>query len=584
MAAKLECEICGGKLIGKPGGIFECDSCGMEYSTEWAKAKIQEIRGTVQVEGTVEVTGKVQVEGGTVQVEGAATKESLLKRAEMCCAEKEWKKARELIEQALSIAPECGEAYLLEVMAEEELESQEQLHERCIDATLPLPDRKSMERAQQFLPELFAQWREEKNCNYAAYRAKYETDTARIRNLYAQADGLLRSNNWGVFGLRTDGTVLAAGSEPELISVIQQWSEITAIACGDDHIVGLRADGTVVAWGSDWGRHYGQCNVETWRDITAITCGAESTFGLRADGSVVAAGKNDSGACSVESWKDIIDVAAYGDHTVGLRRDGTVVAVGDNEYRQCDVEQWEDITAIAVSEKHTVGLKKDGTLVAAGKNDCGECNVADCENIGAIVTTGDTTVALRKDGTVVYKGTSYFPKFAEQWADMIALVCDDSEIIGLRKDGTVTSTDEETEEAVADWRDIISIRYESSWDYTILQGILILYGLRRDGTVVTTSTYKSADQISDWRLFNSIDTLEQERAEGLARAKAARIAREKAEAERRAQKRAAILAEQDGLQAELSQLKGLFSGKRRREIEARLAELSTALRELEEKA
>ena len=45
MAAKLQCEICGGKLIGKPGGIFECDSCGVEYSTEWAKEKIQEITG-----------------------------------------------------------------------------------------------------------------------------------------------------------------------------------------------------------------------------------------------------------------------------------------------------------------------------------------------------------------------------------------------------------------------------------------------------------------------------------------------------------------------------------------------------------
>ena len=62
--AALQCEICGGKLIGKPGGVFECDSCGMEYSTEWAKAKIQEIRGTVQVEGTVEVTGTVKGEGG----------------------------------------------------------------------------------------------------------------------------------------------------------------------------------------------------------------------------------------------------------------------------------------------------------------------------------------------------------------------------------------------------------------------------------------------------------------------------------------------------------------------------------------
>ena len=49
MAAKLQCEICGGKLVGKPGGIFECDSCGTEYSTEWAKAKIQEIQGTVNL-------------------------------------------------------------------------------------------------------------------------------------------------------------------------------------------------------------------------------------------------------------------------------------------------------------------------------------------------------------------------------------------------------------------------------------------------------------------------------------------------------------------------------------------------------
>ena len=61
--AALQCEICGGKLMGRPGGIFECDSCGMEYDTAWAKAKIQQIKGTVQVEGTVEVQGTVKVDG-----------------------------------------------------------------------------------------------------------------------------------------------------------------------------------------------------------------------------------------------------------------------------------------------------------------------------------------------------------------------------------------------------------------------------------------------------------------------------------------------------------------------------------------
>lgn len=576
MAARLECEICGGKLTGKPGGVFECDSCGMEYSTEWAKAKIQEIRGTVKVEGTVEVTGKVQVEGGTVQVEGAVTKESLLKRAQMCCAEKDWKKAKGLLEQVLNIDPECGEAYLLEVMAEEFLESQEKLHERCTDATRPLPDSKSMKRAQKFLPELFAQWKKEKDSNYAAYCSKYEADTARLRTLYAQANGLVLRNSLGGFGLRTDGTVLAAGVSDEEAAIIQQWSEITAIACGDNHIVGLRADGTVVAAGDDWGRHYGQCDVEVWKNITAITCAYHTTFGLRADGTVAAAGDHDSGQCNVEGWENIRSVAASGDHTVGLRRDGTVVAAGCNKNGQCGVEEWENIAAIAVSGTHTVGLKKDGTLAAAGENDDGECDVADCENISAIAVTWDTTTALRKDGTVVYKGAYNLQNYVERWTDMIALICDDLNIVGLRKDGTVASTDGEMNKKVADWRDIINI--------SLSQGSFVRYvlGLRRDGTVVTTDTGEIAEQISNWRLFNSIDTLEQERKEGLENARAARIAKEKAEAERRAQKRSELLAEQARLQAELSQLKGLFSGRRRKEIELLLTGKRHELQKLEE--
>ncbi len=105
MAVKLQCEICGGKLIGKPGGIFECDSCGTEYSTEWAKAKIQEIQGTVKVEGTVEVQG-------TVKVEGAVNKESLLKRGYMALEDGKWEDAKEYFDQALNADAECADAYL----------------------------------------------------------------------------------------------------------------------------------------------------------------------------------------------------------------------------------------------------------------------------------------------------------------------------------------------------------------------------------------------------------------------------------------------------------------------------------------
>ena len=110
MAAKLQCEICGGKLIGKPGGIFECDSCGTEYSTAWAKEKIQEIQGTVKVEGTVEVKG-------SVQVEGTANVQSLIKRGNLALEDCKWDEAEKCFDDALNADPENAEAYLGLAMA-----------------------------------------------------------------------------------------------------------------------------------------------------------------------------------------------------------------------------------------------------------------------------------------------------------------------------------------------------------------------------------------------------------------------------------------------------------------------------------
>lgn len=108
--AALQCEICGGKLIGKPGGIFECDSCGMEYSTEWAKAKIQEIKGTVKVEGTVEVKGTVKLDG-PIKVDNQPDKKNFLKRGWNLLEDRNWKQADEYFDKVLDIDPECGEAY-----------------------------------------------------------------------------------------------------------------------------------------------------------------------------------------------------------------------------------------------------------------------------------------------------------------------------------------------------------------------------------------------------------------------------------------------------------------------------------------
>ena len=46
----LVCDICGGKLTMGAGGIATCQSCGMQYNAERMKEKVQEIKGTVQID------------------------------------------------------------------------------------------------------------------------------------------------------------------------------------------------------------------------------------------------------------------------------------------------------------------------------------------------------------------------------------------------------------------------------------------------------------------------------------------------------------------------------------------------------
>ena len=154
MAGKLQCEICGGKLIGMPGGVFECDSCGMEYSTAWAKEKIQEIRGTVKVEGTVEVTGKVQIDG-PVTVENQVDKDTLLRRGMMALEDHEWERAKTYFNQVLDIDVECADAYFGLAMSDAETSDKNSYGKRYIGtAHRSLSTNKNILRARQCGKEL----------------------------------------------------------------------------------------------------------------------------------------------------------------------------------------------------------------------------------------------------------------------------------------------------------------------------------------------------------------------------------------------------------------------------------------------
>lgn len=267
------------------------------------------------------------------------------------------------------------------------------------------------------------------------------------------------------------------------------------------YVAGVNVDGTIEVFG----RSDNRCEISTWKDIKAISSGRHHTIGLKRDNTVIStkfckAYANDKsahlGQCEVSGWRDIIAVSTFWDHTVGLKSDGSVVAVGDNEDGQCEVSDWKDIIAIDAGASHTVGLKADGTVVAVGSNVDGECDVSEWTDIVAVSAGFEHTVGLKADGTVVAVG------------DNAAGECE-----------------------VTEWIDIVAV----------YAGNQHTMGLKSDGTVIDVGVEDLSPIISKWRLFHSVDTIEEEEAAALKWQEEERIA----EARRKEAERIAVLKKQE---------------------------------------
>ncbi|RDU25046.1 RCC1 domain-containing protein [Anaerosacchariphilus polymeriproducens] len=86
-------------------------------------------------------------------------------------------------------------------------------------------------------------------------------------------------------GLTADGIVKL----PDKIGnkTAEEWKNIVDIAAGEEHYAGLKSNGTVVAAGSNEDK---QCDVEKWKNILAIYAGGYTTIGLKEDGTLIFSG------------------------------------------------------------------------------------------------------------------------------------------------------------------------------------------------------------------------------------------------------------------------------------------------------
>ena len=519
-----------------------------------------------------------------VQAAGGGTADTLLARGNMALEDGEWQKANDFFEQALNIDPARAEAYLGIAMGKVQACSREEYRQKLVSLRY-WPD-KSLARARQFAQGELKNWLEalqeqldiqRERLHFILWvkemqreKQRAEEERSRKEKERLEKERLERERE----RLERERERLEKERKERIIRLREIREKIrpasALVSAGSDRTVGLKSDGTVVAVG--WNK-YGQCDVADWRDIVAVSAGYRHTVGLKSDGTVLAVGDNDDGQCDVADWRDIVAVSAGLAHTVGLKSDGTVVATKFIEGKyitydgQCEVADWTDIVAVSAGGYHTVGLKSDGTVVATkytgGKSYYhGQCDVAGWRDIVAVSAGSGHTVGLKSDGTVVAVGRNdYGQRIVADWRDIVAVSAGPHHTVGLKSDGTVVATKYTGDSKyyygrcdVADWTDIVAV--SAGDNHTV--------GLKSDGTVVAVG--KNNDGQCDvagwkrWKLFNDFSTLEAERAEQ------ARLAEQA-----RQQRLAALAAEETRLQNELASLRGLFTGKRRREIEERLA-------------
>lgn len=262
--------------------------------------------------------------------------------------------------------------------------------------------------------------------------------------IYSYMPPMIATSRSHTLGLKSDGTVVAAGANNSGQLNVGGWSGIASISCGSNTSFGVQIGGSVVACGSDtrgpitaatsWsnvtqiaggyyavfglkgdGTAYGSpplwIDTSTWSQIIQVEASADryppDGIGLRADGTIASTNMGDAAErTAVGNWSNIVQVAMGGGHTLGLKSDGTVVGAGDNGYGQINVGGWSDITQLAAGGSHSVGLKSDGTVVAAGWNTSGQTNVGGWTNIVQLTAAYAHTLGLDLYGSVVGVGAN----------------------------------------------------------------------------------------------------------------------------------------------------------------------------------
>lgn len=274
-------------------------------------------------------------------------------------------------------------------------------------------------------------------------------------------------------GITEGGRIAFSGRTVLTPEDVKDWSEIVSISIKGSYAIGLKIDGSVVLGGSTDYR----LDTSTWENIVAVSAGDLYVVGLKEDGTVLAMGHNGDHQVEIENWKNIVSISTGWRLTAGIDIDGKVHLAGiDAKKKQDEISKnegmWSDLVAISAGGGktsgpgiwgHVVALRRDGHVVAVGDNDCGQCNVSweknpEWSDIIAISAGAYHTVGLKKDGTVVTTQTGYVAEQIKEWKNIVAVSAGYGFTLGLQSDGTVVGAgfNADGQRETEDWDPVVS--------------------------------------------------------------------------------------------------------------------------------
>lgn len=293
---------------------------------------------------------------------------------------------------------------------------------------------------------------------------------------------------FAVAALYEDGTVRVACQEDDraLYAPASSWKNIWKIWLRSTTLFGLDAAGKLHTTGS--------LDTQHLTDVADLLFLDGTIYAVGKDGTTVPVSGAEGTALSAIQGKTVIKALPFSDiydwGSLILFSDGSIASSNSFGYMG-HLENLQDVQDIFVFNQTPAAVQKDGTvLLPEGPNPA--------LTGAAVIRSAYSSMlfAVTRDGSVTFSGQpspmiadllTAMPKTgALDIADMDGMRADHAAI--LYANGTVYSPTPALNEVVKNWKDIVQLNWYEDYDF------MVLYGLRKDGTVIAATMDFGCDQ------------------------------------------------------------------------------------------